>query len=168
MATGSPDNMLLECYQQYIGNLEEVTEVNVYAGVGLTMGGVALTLVGWYVFLWNETATYGTAQFYTLRELAIVATGLGVPVFLVGVVTMLLGNDRMTALGVVGVAVCLGAVLLFVTTYPDHWDAPGRFNAPVGVSLYGLGTAFILFATGAAYSCRVTGRLQLRDADDRG
>ena len=68
---------------------------------------------------WNElTTTFGTTGFYTVREVTFVAAGLGIPVFLLGVVTMLLGSDRVTALAGVGVAACLGAVSLFVATYP--------------------------------------------------
>ncbi|RLN01393.1 hypothetical protein [Haloarcula sp. Atlit-7R] len=159
MATEKPDNMLLDCYQRYIGSLEAVSEVDVYAGAGLTMGGLLLTVVGWGVFLWNETATYGTSQFYTVRELAIVAAGLGIPVFVLGAVAMLLGSHRTTAVAIGGTAICSAAVLLFVTTYPSQWDAPGRFNAPIGVSLYGLGLSAMLFAFGAAYSCRMTGKV---------
>jgi hypothetical protein len=165
MATEDSGTMLLDCYQRYIGELDEVTPVDVYLGGGLTMGGLALAVAGWLVFLWNElAATHGTPGFYTVREVAVVAAGLGIPVFLLGVVTMLLGSDRVTVLAGVGVAACVGAVLLFVATYPGQWDAASQFNAPVGVTLYGLGAATLVFAAGAAYSCRVTGTLQFRDA----
>ncbi|WP_435065562.1 DUF7139 domain-containing protein [Halobaculum sp. EA56] len=157
MATQTPDNMLLDCYQRYVGDLEQVSEVDVYLGAGLTMGGLALSMAGWIAFLWNETATHGTAQFFAVRELTIAAVGLGIPVFVLGTVAMLLGSDRVTALGVVGLAVSVAAVLLFVVTYPRAWDAPNQFNAPTGVFLYGVGLGALLFAAGAAYSCRVTG-----------
>lgn len=164
MATKDPGAMLIDCYRRYIGDLDEVSEVDVYLGGGLTMGGLALSLLGWLVFLWNElTATFGTAGFYTVREVAIVATGLGIPVFLLGVITMLLGSDRVTALAGAGVVACVGAVLLFVATYPGQWDTASQFNAPIGVTLYGLGATVLVFAAGAAYSCRVTGMLQFRD-----
>ncbi|WP_276271534.1 DUF7139 domain-containing protein [Haloarcula litorea] len=159
MATGNPKGMMLDCYRRYIGSIEEVSEVDVVFGMGLTMGGVALSVAGWLAFLWNETmAAYGTSGFYTVREVAIVVAGLGLPLFLLGVVTMTLGSDRMTALSLAGTAVCVGAVLLFLATYPNQWDVPAKLHAPLGVSLYGVGAGMLVFATGAAYSCRVTGR----------
>jgi len=163
MATSDPESMLLDCYRSYIGDLENVTAIDVFVGGGLTGGGLVLALAGWAVFLWNETTTYGTGGFYTVRELSIVAAAIGIPLFLLGVVLMLVGTDRMTAVALSGVAFCLVAVMLFVVTYPNHWDAPAQFNAPLGVSLYGLGAAALVFATGAAYSCRVTGKLQVSD-----
>jgi hypothetical protein len=164
MAMSSPKAMLVDCYRTYLGQLREVSEVDVWVGVGITGGGALLAVVGWLVFLWNEMGTYGGDGFYAVRELAIAGAGLGIPLLLLGVVTMLLGNDRVTMLAVAGLSVCLGAVLLFVATYPSSWDVPAQFNAPIGVSLYGLGAALITFAAGAAYGCRVTGRFESRAA----
>ena len=92
-------------------------------------------------------------------KLAIVAAGLGIPVVVLGAVAMLLGSHRTTAIATGGTVLCIAAVMLFVTTYPSQWDAPSQFNAPIGVSLYGLGLSAMLFAFGAAYSCRVTGKV---------
>lgn len=164
MSTIDPGGMLLDCYRTYIGSLDEVGEVDVFVGVGLTGGGLLLALVGWVAFLWNDlTAAYGTTGFYTVRELSVAAAGLGLPLLLLGVVVMMLGTDRVTAVAVVGQAVCLGAVLLFVATYPEAWNVGSHANAPIGVSLYGLGAFMLAFAAGAAYSCRVTGAFQIRE-----
>ena len=147
--------MLLDCYRRYVGDLESVPEVNVYGGAALTVGGLLLALAGWIGFLVNELGEHGTPGFYATRELAIAAAGLGVAALLLGVVTLLVGTARTTALAGVGVGVCVAAVLFFVAMYPNQWDAPSQFNAPIGVSLYGLGLLTATFAAGAAYSCQV-------------
>lgn len=156
MSANQSDNVLLDCYRRYVGDLESVTEVNVYGGAALALGGLVLTVAGWLGFFLNELGEYGTPSFYTTRELVIAAAGLGVAAFLLGVVTLLVGTARTTAVAGVGVGVCVAAVLFFVVTYPTRWDTPAQFNAPIGVSLYGLGLLTTTFAVGSAYSCRVT------------
>jgi hypothetical protein len=147
--------MLLDCYVRYVGSLEEVEETNVYAGAALLAAGLGAALLGWLLFLWNETGTYGTQTFWTVRELSVILCGLGVPVVFLGSVTLLLGRDRVTALALAGAAACTVAVLLFAATYPEAWDRPETFNSALGVSVYAVGVLSTTFATGAAFSCRL-------------
>jgi hypothetical protein len=154
MAT-SPGTMLLDCYTRYVGSLEEVEETNVYTGAALLAAGLGAALLGWILFLWNETGAYGTRAFWTVRELSVILCGLGIPVVLLGSVTLLLGRDRVTALALAGAAVCAVAVLLFAATYPEAWDRPETLNSALGVSVYAVGILSATFATGAAFSCRI-------------
>jgi hypothetical protein len=153
--SNSMQGMLLDCYTQYVGEIEEVEETNVYAGAGMLGVGFAAAVFGWLLFLWNETGTYGTEAFWTLREVSVALVGLGAPVLLLGAVTLLLGRDRVTALAMVGATACTAAVLLFVVTYPAAWDVPGALNSALGVSVYAAGLLGLAFATGAAFSCRI-------------
>jgi uncharacterized membrane protein len=156
MAVQGMRNELIRCYRQYVGELRQVSEVDVLAGAGLSMAGLAVSIAGWTLYVYNETLTHGTAQFWTIRELSVGIAGLGVPVFMIGVIVLLLGNSRTTAFSLLGFVACLAAIVLFVTTYPDAWSVPGLDYSVAGVTLYGVGLLGLTFAAGAAFSCRVT------------
>jgi hypothetical protein len=120
------------------------------------MAGLAVSMLGWGLYAYDETLRHGTAQFWTVRELAIATAGVGVPVFMIGVVVLMLGNSRMTRVSIGGLVACLVAVMVFVSTYPDAWATPGPDASVAGTGLYALGVLALTFACGAAYSCRVT------------
>jgi phosphoglycerol transferase MdoB-like AlkP superfamily enzyme len=149
--------MLLDCYRSYIGDLREVSTVDVFTGAGLTASGLVLALVGWGLFVWSEGVAHGTETFWTLREVSVAVAGVGVPIFLLGVVVLLVGNDRITAAALLGVALCFLTVVLFVVFYPDQWNVPGSPDYVLeGVTLYAVGVLGLAFAAGAAFSCRVS------------
>lgn len=155
-SAGTGEHMLIGCYRRYIGELEDVSEVDVFLGAGLTMVGVMLAVAGWGTLAYAEAAVEVGPGFWTFREVAVVIAGIGVPTFMLGVVTMLVGNDTVTAVSLAGFAVCLVGVLVFTIAYPHSWNvATGADYLLEGVTVYGLGVLGITFAAGAAFSCRV-------------
>jgi len=153
---GAGEHMLIDCYRRYIGELEDVSEVDVFVGAGLAMVGLVLAVAGWVVLAYAEAAVGVGPRFWTFREVAVIVAGLGVPTFMLGVVTMLVGNDSITAVSLAGFAICLVGVLVFAVAYPHSWNvATGADYLLEGVTVYGLGVLGITFAAGAAFSCRV-------------
>jgi len=115
---GAGDHMVVDCYGRYIGELEDVTEVDVFLGAGLTMVGLVLAVAGWGTLADAEAAVGVGPGFWTFREAAVIVAGIGVPVFMLGVVRMLVGNDTITAISLAGVAVRLVGVVAFTVAYP--------------------------------------------------
>lgn len=153
---GGMRSELVSCYRTYIGEMREVSEVDVLTGTGLAMAGLVAAAFGWGLYFYSETLQHGTVTFWTVRETAVAVTGLGVPAFMLGVVVLLLGNSWTTRLSLAGLSACLGAVGLFVVSYPDAWAVPGLDASVAGVTVYGVGLLGLTFATGAAFSCRIT------------
>lgn len=154
---GAGEHMLIDCYRRYIGDLEEVSEVDVFLGAGLAMVGLLLAVAGWGILAYAEATVAIGPRFWTFREVAVIVAGLGVPTFMLGMVTMLVGNDSITAISLAGFAVCMVGVLVFTVAYPHSWNvATGADYLLEGITVYGLGVLGITFAAGAAFSCRVT------------
>ncbi|MFB6123910.1 MAG: permease [Haloferacaceae archaeon] len=149
MSTDTPENVLFEWYERYIGDPE--TETDVYLGFALFFGGIALGAVGIGVFLLSALVSGPASPAFALREVAVVASAGGLPLLLLGVVVLLPGDRRMTYAAVAGIAVCLVAVALFVAVYPMHWnvDRTPDYSAQ-GVALYAVGLVAVVGATGAA------------------
>lgn len=149
---------LLNCYDDYFGSLPHADTRDVFAGFGVTMGGVGLLVVGWVLFFWSEYAAEATP--WTLRETAIVAAGLGFPALLVGMVLLLTADAYVTQPAIAyasvgGFVLCLVALAGFVAVYPAHWNvARGADYSLPGVTVYGVGLMTMLLATGAAIGCR--------------
>jgi hypothetical protein len=148
MTDGTPDNVLFEWYERYIGDPE--TETDVYLGFALFFGGIALGAVGIVVFLLSAATSGGTPA-WAIREVAVVAASVGLPVILLGMVVLLPGDRRMRYAAVGGLAVCLVAVGLFVATYPMHWNVARTPDYSArGVAIYAVGLVAVVGATGAA------------------
>lgn len=149
MTDGTPDNVLFEWYERYIGDPE--TETDVYLGFALFFGGIALGAVGIAVFLLSAAVSGGGTPAWAIREVAMVAAAVGLPVILLGMVVLLPGDRRMTYASVGGLAVCLVAVALFVATYPMNWNvARAPDYSAQGVAIYAVGLVAVVGATGAA------------------
>jgi hypothetical protein len=143
-----PDNVLFEWYGRYIGDPE--TETDVYLGFALFFGGIALGAVGILVFLLSALASGGT-PLWAIREVAMVASAVGLPLLLLGMVVLLPGDRRTTYVSVSGLAVCLGAVALFVFAYPMRWNVAGSPDySAQGGAIYAVGLVAVVGATGAA------------------
>jgi hypothetical protein len=143
----TPDNVLFETYERYIGDPE--TETDVYAGFGLFFAGVALGAVGIVVFLLSNTATGLTV--YAYREVASVAAAAGLPVLLLGIVVLLPVDRRMLYAALLGSAVCAAAIALFSWSYPYHWNVPDAADySAQGVAVYAVGLVAVMGATAAA------------------
>jgi hypothetical protein len=146
---GTPDNVLFEWYERYIGDPE--TETDVYLGFALFFGGIALGAVGILVFLLSAATSGGGTPAWAIREVAMVAASVGFPVILLGMVVLLPGDRRMTYVSLGGLAVCLVAVGLFVATYPMHWNVARTPDySAQGVAIYAVGLVAVVGATGAA------------------
>jgi len=149
MTDGTPDNVLFEWYERYIGDPE--TETDVYLGFALFFGGIALGAVGIAVFLLSAAMSGGGTPAWAIREVAMVAASVGFPVILLGMVVLLPGDQRMTYAAIGGLAVCLVAVGLFVATYPMNWNVARTPDySAQGVAIYAVGLVAVVGATGAA------------------
>jgi len=149
MTDGTPDNVLFEWYERYIGDPE--TETDVYLGFALFFGGIALGAVGIVVFLLSAAMSGGGTPAWAIREVAMVAASVGFPVILLGMVVLLPGDQRMTYVSVGGFAICLVAVGLFVATYPMNWNVARTPDySAQGVAIYAVGLVAAVGATGAA------------------
>jgi len=146
---GTPDNVLFEWYERYIGDPE--TETDVYLGFALFFGGIALGAIGILVFLLSAAASGGGTPAWAIREVAMVAASVGLPIILLGMVVLLPGDRRMTYVSLGGLAVCLVAVGLFVATYPMNWNVARTPDySAQGVAVYAVGLVAVVGATGAA------------------
>ncbi|MFC6989543.1 permease [Haloplanus sp. GCM10025708] len=148
MSTDTPENVLFEWYERYIGDPE--TETDVYLGFALFFGGIGLGAVGVAVFLLSAVVSDPASPAFALREVAVVASAGGL-LLLLGVVVLLPGDQRMTYAAVGGLAICLVAVALFVAVYPMHWnvDRAADYSAQ-GVAIYAIGLVAVVGATGAS------------------
>jgi hypothetical protein len=143
----TPENILFETYERYIGDPE--TETDVYAGFGLFFGGIALGAVGVVVFLLSSTVSGLTV--YAYREVASVAAAAGLPVLLLGIVVLLPVDRRMLYGAVAGTLVCAAAMALFVWAYPYNWNVEGvRDFSAQGVAVYAVGIVAVMGATATA------------------
>jgi len=146
---GTPDNVLFEWYGRYIGDPE--TETDVYLGFALFFGGIALGAIGIVVFLLSAAVSGGGPPAWAIREVAMVAASVGLPVLLLGMVVLLPGDQRMTYVSLGGLAICLVAVGLFVATYPMNWNVARTPDySAQGVAIYAVGLVAVVGATGAA------------------
>lgn len=146
---GTPDNVLFEWYGRYIGDPE--TETDVYLGFALFFGGIALGAVGIVIFLLSAVVSGGGPPAWAIREVAMVAASVGLPLLLLGMVVLLPSDRRMAYVSLGGLAICLVAVGLFVATYPMNWNVARTPDySAQGVAIYAVGLVAVVGATGAA------------------
>lgn len=148
-ADAAPDNVLFEWYGRYVG--EPDAEADVYLGFALFFGGIALGAVGVLVFLLSAAVSGPADPAFGLRQVAVVASAVGLPTFLIGIVVLLPGDRRMTYAAAAGIVVCLVAVALFVAVYPMHWNVEQTPDySAQGIAVYAVGLVAVVGATGAA------------------
>jgi hypothetical protein len=149
MTDDTPDNVLFEWYERYIGDPE--TETDVYLGFALFFGGIALGAIGILVFFLSAIASSPGNTAFALREVAVVASAAGFPVLLLGIVVLLPGDQRMRYAALGGLAVCLVAVAAFVSVYPMNWNVSRSpdYSAQI-IAVYAIGLVAVVGATGAA------------------
>lgn len=146
---GEESDGLIGLYRRYVGDPDR--RIDVYAGFGLFFAGIALFAVGVATFLWSATLSPDDRYTYTVREVAAVASAVGLPALLSGVVVLLPVDRRTIYAAGAGSAVCLAAIGVFVRAYPDNWNwvSPVDYTAE-GVAVYSLGLVVVIAATGAA------------------
>lgn len=122
-----------------------------YAGLGLFSLGTLLVVAGIVV----AATSYGSGT--ASRELAGVLAGVGVPAVFLGIFAVLPAGRRTRAAAIVGAAVALVGVIVFVDVYPCRWVtspcANGRslMTLPViGIYFSGTITTFFCLFVGVA------------------
>lgn len=156
-------NFMLDCYDNYLGDLEVADRRVVHLGFGLLMAGVVSVVAGWVIYLWSQTAGPAmmstTRPFWALRKAAITAAGVGLPLVFAGGAILLLADRRVSKgqlrnANRAGVALCLLGVGLFVFSYPQAWDVAGLDYSLPGLTVYGVGLAVLMMTVGAGIGCR--------------
>lgn len=149
MAPGDADNgQLMSLYRRYLGEPSAVSDV--YLGFALFFGGLTIGIIGLLLFLLSSGIGPTSTGYWQLRELAISAALLGMPAFVLSIVVLLPVDVRAVYVGAAGGVVCLIAIGVFVASYPQSWNVPGRDYSPIGVTVYAGGVAVLVASTGAA------------------
>lgn len=118
---------------------------------GMTMGAVAILLTTTGLRSWAGLDVVGA------RAAAGLLAGLGLPVAMVGVLSVLPASDETRAAAAIGTSVAVFGVLLFVYAYPDRWLASEPALAVATVAIYALGvlvTFWCLFLAVATFDRR--------------
>jgi hypothetical protein len=146
----TPDNVLFDVYEKYIGEPE--AETDVYLGFGLFFVGIAFAAVALISFVAvvalygyrGESGYYATAQIpYTFALLAAPVTMLSIVVLLPvekRAVYGALGGNALTAVATVG----------FVLSYPHRWAEAGGGRMLAVMGTYAVGVSAVVAATAAA------------------
>lgn len=149
--TSGPDELspLETLYKRYIGEPERRRDV--YIGFGLFFAGVALGMAGFFTFLYSGTQPNGSALFWQLREVALVAGLTGLPTFVLSIVVLLPVDRRALATSGVGMVLCLAAIGLLVSVYPYQWTTAETIDGSVQtIATYAAGLVVLSASTGAA------------------
>jgi len=145
----SPDNVLFEWYERYIGEPE--AETDVYLGFGLFFTAIGLALLALVLFVVG-VAAYGIREdgYFSVARVAYASGMLSVPLAMFSIVVLLPVKQRATMAAGAGVAVTVAAVVGFAAVYPDNWFDYGGTQTLYIVSGYALGLMVVTAATGAA------------------
>jgi uncharacterized protein YegP (UPF0339 family) len=142
------DSALVSLYRERI--TEPSTDDEVY-GYWLFVAGLVASVVGVALFLYSSTlvtqrpSVSDPATFWTVRQAAIVLAAGGVPLMLGGIALRLPLRNLATYLTYGGMALCLLALVWFLTVYPADWTfATGNTGV---IALYVLG--LVIIAAGA-------------------
>lgn len=109
---------LADVYEDNVGEVGSVRRL--YAGTGLFVVGVVLTLAGVVAGGTNVLATVGI-DVLGARKIAGVLGGVGFPAVLLGVFTVLPASNRVRGAAAIGASICVLGVALFWYAYPTYW-----------------------------------------------
>lgn len=109
---------LADVYEDNVGEVGSVRRL--YAGTGLVVVGVVLTLAGVVAGGTNVLAAVGI-DVLGARKIAGVLGGVGFPAVLLGVFTVLPASDRVRGAAAIGASICVLGVALFWYAYPTYW-----------------------------------------------
>ncbi|AGN02902.1 hypothetical protein L593_14840 [Salinarchaeum sp. Harcht-Bsk1] len=149
MTDDSPDNVLFEWYERFIGEPE--AETDVYLGFGLFFTAIGLALLALVLFVVG-VAAYGIREdgYFAVARVAYASGMLSVPLAMFSIVVLLPVKQRATMAAGAGVAVTVAAVVGFAVVYPDNWFDYGGTQTLYIVSGYAVGLMVVTAATGAA------------------
>ncbi|NHX36125.1 MULTISPECIES: YegP family protein [Halolamina] len=123
----SDENTLQSLYRTHVGDPETDDEVQ---GYWLFVVGVVLGVAGLLLFLASEPQG-------GVRQLSIVAVGVGLILLQVGPIIRLPLRSRATTLVYVGATIAAIGVIYFVVVFPGGWSLRNGNAAVIGI--YGLG-----------------------------
>lgn len=129
-----------------MSRLQPYAEGRPALGLALLGSGITLGAIGFALLAWSEAAVAGSPAFWRLREFAVVAAALGLPVALLGVLVVV--TDRPLALvGVAGFGACALDTVAFARAYPDQWNLLGAPDATLEIAaVYLVGVVMLLLA----------------------
>jgi len=165
MRDGTEDRRLFEWYRAYIG--EPDREIDVYLGFALFFAGIGFGVAAFIIGAAGQlTGLGGPSADFVYREAAIAVGMLALPATLSSVVVLLPVSKRAVSGAIVGSAVSLVGLGLFVWAYPYSWAAESGPTYSIYVLfVYGVGLAALLAATGGALVAYHIDRAKPRPTD---
>lgn len=125
-------------------------------GLALFGGGVTFAFVGLLLATTNVGAYLGL-DIYGARLIAGVLGGVGVPMTLLGTLTLFPARRRVRGTAAIGAGIAILGVTLFWYAYPADWAGYGRDLTPYVTTVYAFGLVTIgwaLFSTVATFKKR--------------
>lgn len=150
MTEDTPDNVLFELYERYIGEPE--TETDVYLGFGLFFVGVAFAAIALVSFV-AVVALYGyrgEGGYYSTAQIPYTFALLAAPVTMLSIVILLPVKRRAVYGAVSGSALTGVAALGFILSYPERWAEAGGGRMLAVMGTYAVGVSVVVAATAAA------------------
>jgi len=145
---------LVATYRRYVQ--ADISRTEIYGGFGLFFAGVTFGIAAFVVFLYSGTFPTGSDPYWYIREVAIVSGSLMVPAVALSVVILLPVGRRTRAISAAGTVIILLAVLWFTQVYPWRWSSANDMSV---ISLYAVGVALLVGATGAALVAQYVDRV---------
>lgn len=144
----SPDNVLFEWYERYIGEPE--TETDVYLGFGLFFTAIGLALLALVVFVAAVSLNpIREGDYFAFARIAYASGMLSLPLAMISIVVLLPVQRRATMAAGAGLAITVAAVIAFAAVYPDWYDHNPTQTLNI-VGAYALGLLVVTASTGTA------------------
>ncbi|MFB6256104.1 MAG: hypothetical protein ABEH58_05145, partial [Haloplanus sp.] len=94
---------------------------------------------------------------WSIREFALGSAGVGVPLLLIGTIAGLMRIRDTGRSAIAGVLLCAAGLVTFAVAYPERWNVVvGVDYSGIGVMLYGVGLALLVFRSGGVVTCRIS------------
>lgn len=155
---------LQRVYYRHIG--EPNKERDIYLGFGAFFTGLVLGVVAFFVFLYSGLQQPGTAIFWQLREIALVAGVLGLPAVVLSIVILLPVGRRTIAISAAGTVLCIIAAGILVSVYPYQWTTDASLDGSVRtIAVYTVGLVLLSAATGTALVAQYLERESAQSTD---
>lgn len=140
---------LAEVYEGHVG--DEASPRQLYAGVGLFLGGSFLVVAGIVIATTNGLSGLGVPN-RQAWEIAGLIAGLGLPGAVLGIFAVLPAEREVRAAAIVGASIAVLGVGLFAHAFPHNWIGNDPNLAPLATGIYFLGaiTTFWCLFTGVA------------------